>query len=173
MIDGVKVVIVVAKARNGVIGREGDMPWRLSSDLRRFKALTMGKPVVMGRKTLESLPKLLPGRPHVVVTRNAGFAAPDGVTVAHSLEDGLAIAARLAKERGVDEICVLGGGDIYRQALPLADLLHVTHVEAEPEGDTTFPDIPPERWTVGEEVEVPAGERDDHATVYRLYRRRA
>ncbi len=173
MIKGVKVSIIVARAANGVIGREGDMPWRLSSDLKRFKALTMGKPLVMGRKTLESLPKLLAGRPHVVVTRNADFHAPEGVRLALSLEEGLEDAARLARDLGVDELCVIGGGEIYRQALPLADRLYITHVEAEPEGDTTFPALDPAEWTVEEELTVPAGERDDHATLYRVYRRPA
>lgn len=173
MIDGIMVSILVARARNGVIGREGGMPWRLSSDLKRFKALTMGKPLVMGRKTLESLPGLLPGRPHVVITRNADFSAPEGVTVAASLEEGLQAAARLAEAAGVTEVCVVGGGEIYRQALPLADRLHITHIEAEPDGDTTFPAVSPEDWVVEETIAVPAGERDDFATVYTVYRRRA
>lgn len=171
MIDGVEIVVVVARARNGVIGRDGDMPWRLSTDLKRFKALTMGKPLVMGRKTLESFPKPLPGRPHVVVTRNPAYRA-EGVTVAASLGEGLKEGVRLARELGVGEVFVIGGGEIYRQALPLADRLHVTHVEAEPQGDTTFPAVSPEMWEIGEEQRVPAGERDDHATVYTVYRRR-
>jgi len=172
MIDGIEVVIIVARAANGVIGREGDMPWRLSTDLKRFKALTMGKPLVMGRKTLESFPKLLPGRPHIVVTRNADYSR-EGVTVVGSLEAGLAEAVRQAKALGVDAVFVVGGGDIYRQALPLADRLHVTHIDAAPEGDTTFPAISDEAWVSEEELAVPAGERDDHATVYTVYRRKA
>lgn len=172
MLDGIRIVIVAARADNGVIGREGDMPWRLSTDFRRFKTLTMGKPLVMGRKTLESLPGLLPGRPHVVVTRNADYTAPEGVVRASSLDEGLRIAASLAHDAGKDEVCVIGGGEIYRQALPLADRLYITHVEAAPEGDTTFPDIDPEVWAIEEELSVPAGERDDHATLYRVYFRR-
>lgn len=171
MIDGIEVVIVVARAKNGVIGREGDMPWRLSTDLKRFKALTMGKPLVMGRKTLESFPSLLPGRPHIVITRNADYTR-EGVTVVGSLEAGLAEGVRQAKQCGVDAVFVVGGGDIYRQALPLADRLHITHIDAAPEGDTTFPAISAEEWVSEEEVSVPAGERDDHATVYAIYRRR-
>ena len=172
MIDGIEVVIIVARAKNGVIGREGDMPWRLSTDLKRFKALTMGKPLVMGRKTLESFPKLLPGRPHIAVTRNADYRM-EGVTVVGSLQAGIAEGVRQAKELGVDALYVVGGGDIYRQALPLADRLHITHIDAEPDGDTTFPAISADEWVVDDEVAVPAGERDDHATVYTVYRRRA
>lgn len=172
MIDGIEIAIVAAAARNGVIGREGDMPWRLSTDLKRFKALTMGRPLVMGRKTLESFPKLLPGRPHIVVTRNADYRA-EGVTVAGSLEAALKEAVRQARELGVGEVFVAGGGEIYRQAMPFADWLHITHIDAEPEGDTTFPAISADDWQAVEALPVPAGERDDHATVYTVYRRRA
>lgn len=171
MIDGIEIAIIVARASNGVIGREGDMPWRLSTDLKRFKALTMGKPLVMGRKTLESFPKLLPGRPHIVVTRNTEYCR-EGVTVTASLDAALQEAVRQAAELGVGEVFVVGGGEIYRQALPLADRLYVTHIDAAPEGDTTFPSVSDDAWTVVEELAVPAGERDDHSTVYTVYRRR-
>ncbi|MBO3760786.1 dihydrofolate reductase [Ciceribacter sp. L1K22] len=167
------IVIVVAAARNGVIGRDGDMPWRLSTDLKRFKQITLGKPMVMGRKTFESIgSRPLPGRPHVIVTRNRDFH-PDGVEVATSLEAGLERAGAIAAETGVDTVFVVGGGEIYRQAMPLADELHVTHVEAEIEGDTVFPEIDPAVFDKTSEEKVPAGEKDSHATLYVVYRRKA
>lgn len=169
---GIKIIVVVAVSRNGVIGRDGDMPWKLSTDLKRFKALTLGKPLVMGRKTFESIGgRPLPGRPHIIVSRNADFA-PEGVEVAATLEDALDRGRILATASGVDEICVAGGGEIYRQAMPLADYLHVTHVEAEIDGDTHFPSIDPLRFELIGEQAVPAGERDSFATRYAIYRQR-
>lgn len=167
-----QIVIVVAVSRNGVIGRDGDMPWKLSTDLKRFKALTLGKPMVMGRKTFESIgSKPLPGRPHVLVSRSGGVAA-QGVEVADSLEAALERAGAIARQTGADEIIVAGGGEIYRQALSRAGLLHVTHVDAEIAGDTTFPAIEDAEFEKLEEHFVPAGEKDSHATRYAVYRRR-
>lgn len=166
-----RIVLVVAVARNGVIGRDGDLPWRLPSDLRRFKQLTMGRPVLMGRKTWASIGRPLPGRPNIVVTRDPSFAAP-GAEVAASLEEGLAIARRRAAELGVDEVCVIGGGEIYRQVFDQADLLHVTHVEAEVEGDTCFPDIDPARFEKVVEEPIPQGEKDSHAMRFVTWRRK-
>ncbi|RWP05210.1 dihydrofolate reductase, partial [Mesorhizobium sp.] len=122
------VAIYVAIAENGVIGRDGGLPWRLSTDLKRFRADTMGKPIIMGRKTYEGIGRPLPGRLNIVVTRDKTWRA-EGVEAAHSLE----AAIQLATERGrrmadVDEVCVIGGGEIYAQAMLLADRLHVTHV---------------------------------------------
>ena len=172
----VPVILVVAVAKNGVIGRDGDMPWKLSSDLKRFKALTMGKPLIVGRKTFETFPTPLPGRPHIVVTRDpAAFATSfENVFAVASLDEGLAKAQALAAESGADEVCVIGGGEIYRQALPLADVLHVPHVDAEPEGgDAFFGPVDPSVFEVVEATDVPAGEKDTSATVYTVYRRRA
>lgn len=168
-----KIVIHVAIAQNGVIGRDGGLPWRLSTDLQRFKAATMGKPIVMGRKTWESFPKRpLPGRLNIVVTRDKNFRA-EGAEVAHSLDDAIALAnIRGRCMAGADDICVIGGGEIYRQALAIADELHVTHVMAEPDGDTVFPAIDPEVWEPVSSVEVPAGDRDSHATRHTVYQRR-
>lgn len=168
----IAVVIVVAVARNGVIGSQGAMPWRLSTDLKRFKAITMGKPVVMGRKTYQSVGKALPGRRNLVITRNKGFAPPDA-DVFLSLDEALESARETAVADGRSEICVLGGGEIYRQALPLADILHVTFVDSEPEGDTVFPDIDAGTWRIETEQSFPAGERDSAATRYVVYRRKA
>lgn len=167
----VKQTIVVAVSRNGVIGRDGDMPWRLSTDLKRFKALTLGKPVIMGRKTFQSIGKPLPGRANIVVSRNSDFA-PDNVTLARSLQEATVLAATLARADGLNEICVIGGGEIYRQAIATADVLHVTHVEAEVDGDTSFPSIDPAIWQADAEVLVPAGEKDNFPTCFITYRRR-
>ncbi len=167
------VTIHVAIAENGVIGREGGLPWRLSTDLQRFKADTMGKPIVMGRKTWESFPRRpLPGRMNIVVTRNETYRA-DGATVAASLEQALALAADHNRNTGGgDDICVIGGGEIYRQAMPLADRLDVTHVQARIEGDTVFPDIDAEIWRQTGAQDFPAGDRDTHATRHAIYVRR-
>ncbi|MCK8782411.1 dihydrofolate reductase [Rhizobium sp. NTR19] len=167
------IAIIVAVSRNGVIGRDGDMPWKLSTDLKRFKALTSGKPVIVGRKTFDSFGgKPLPGRPHVVVTRNADWQQ-EGVEVAASLDEALKVGERLAAEAGVDTIYVLGGGQIYVDAIKIADLLQVTHVEADiPDGDTYFPAIDPQVFEQVEEEVVPQGEKDTYATRFATYRRR-
>jgi dihydrofolate reductase len=165
------ISLVVAMAENRVIGRDNGLPWRLSTDLRRFKALTIGKPVVMGRKCYESIGKPLPGRPNIVITRNPDFTA-DGVIVAHSLDHALDRAEDEAKAIGTDEICVIGGGEIYRQAIDDADVLHVTHVLADPEGDAYFPEIDPEIWEADHQEDIPKGEKDDFATRFVIYRRK-
>jgi dihydrofolate reductase len=134
----------------------------------------MGKPIVMGRKTWESFPKRpLPGRQNIVVTRDAGYRA-EGADVVHSLDEAVALATvRSRCVAGADEICVVGGGEIYRQALPRADRLHITHVMTAPDGDTVFPAIDPDQWTLVLSQDVPAGDKDSHATRYAVYERRA
>ncbi|MBX9470029.1 MAG: dihydrofolate reductase [Rhizobium sp.] len=167
----IRIVIIVAVSQNGIIGRDGDMPWKLSTDLKRFKSLSMGKPLVMGRKTFESVgSKPLPGRPHIIVSRSQGFDMP-GVESAASLEDALDRAKIIARETGAEEVCVVGGGEIYRQALGLADMLHVTHVDTIVDGDTTFPQIDRHVFELIEEVSIPAGEKDNFPTRYAIYRR--
>jgi dihydrofolate reductase len=167
------IAIYVAIAENGVIGREGGLPWRLSSDLKRFKAGTMGKPVIMGRKTFESIGRALPGRLNIVVSRDPEYRA-EGVETAGSLEDAIKLASVRARcMTGADEICVIGGGEIYRQALPLTDRLHVTHVLTEVEGDTSFPPIDPEIWERVRAQDFAAGEKDSHPTRHAVYERRA
>ena len=168
------IAIYVAIAENGVIGSKGGLPWRLSTDLKRFKAGTMGKPIVMGRKTWESFPKRpLPGRLNIVVTRDKAYRAEGAETVS-SLRDAIALAEIRARCMAVaDEICVIGGGEIYAQALPLADRLHVTHVLASVDGDTVFPTIDPAIWHLARAEVFPAGEKDSHATRYAVYERRA
>lgn len=166
-----KIVLVVAVARNGVIGRDGDLPWRLPSDLKRFKQLTLGKPVLMGRKTWDSIGRPLPGRPNIVVTRDASFTAP-GAEVVSSLDEGLAAARRAAAALGVDEICVIGGGQIYAQVFDRADILHVTRVEADVAGDTRFPAIDPAVFETVADAPIPQGEKDSHAMHFTTWRRR-
>lgn len=158
------VSIIVAIAENGVIGRENGLPWRLSTDMKRFKALSMDKPVIMGRKTWESMPKRpLPGRRNMVVTRNAAYVA-EGAEVFGSLEEALDAA-------GKGDVCIIGGGEIYAQGMVHADELHVTHVETEADGDTYFPEIDPAIWKKIGEERVPAGEKDEFATRYTVYER--
>lgn len=166
------VAIYVAIAQNGVIGRDGGLPWRLSTDLKRFKADTMGKPIIMGRKTYEGIGRPLPGRLNIVVTRDKAWRA-EGIEVANMLEAAIQLAtARGSSMAGVDEVCVIGGGEIYAQALPLADRLHVTHVLAAVDGDARFPPIDPQTWRLVSSQEIPAGEKDSHATRYSVYERR-
>ena len=170
----IPVAIFVAISDNNVIGRDGDMPWKLSTDLKRFKAMTLGKPMVLGRKTLDSFGgKPLPGRPHVVVTRNRDFHV-EGAETAGSLDDAIDRARQIAEETGAEEIGILGGGEIYAQAISVADILHVTHVETViADGDTFFPVIDTEVFDAGEALHVPAGEKDSYPTRFVTYRRRS
>lgn len=129
-----EIVLIYARAANGTIGREGDLPWRLPADLKHFKALTLGKPMIMGRKTFDSLPGLLPGRRHIVLTRGEGLG--EGVERAGSIEEALALASA-ANDTG--EIAVIGGAAIYALFMPLADRIELTQIHADYEGDTIMP----------------------------------
>ncbi len=164
-----KTVLVVGIAQNGVIGFDEAMPWQLSTDLKRFKAITMGKPVIMGRKTFQSIGKPLPGRLNVVVSRS-GFMA-EGVELAGNLDEAIEISQKWAKKNDAEEICVIGGGEIYRQSLPHADRLYVTHILAEPVGDTNFPPIDESDWRVLSREHVPKGEKDSAETIFVIYER--
>ena len=148
----VKLCLVVAMAANRVIGRDNALPWRLPEDLRHFKALTLGKPVIMGRRTFESIGRALPGRSNIVLSTAPGFVPPAGVIVTPDLPAALGLAREIATRDGVDECMVIGGADIYRQCLPLADRIYLTQIEAEVPGDTWFPDIDPEQWREAERV---------------------
>ena len=166
------LVLVVARARNGVIGRDGDLPWRLRSDLQRFKAITVGKPCIMGRKTWESLPlKPLPGRLNLVLSKDESFEAK-GALVCTTLDEAVEIARETAQEDEVDEICVIGGVALFAAALPRAKRLYVTEVEAEPEGDAVFPAFDEAAWTEVSSEAHPAGEKDDHGFVFRVLERK-
>lgn len=166
------ISLIAAVARNHIIGAGNDIPWRIPSDFAWFKRTTMGKPLVMGRKQFETFTKPLPGRPHIVVTRQADYQPHEGVLVRHSLADGLAAAAELAQSTGSNEIMVIGGGDIYAQALPLADRLYISHVDLEPAGDVRFPAIDPAIWAIVDTPDVPRSEKDPVSYDVRIYERR-
>jgi dihydrofolate reductase len=142
---GVPVAFIVACAENGVIGQAGGMPWHLSGDLKFFKAQTLGKPVVMGRKTYESIGRPLPGRPNLVITRDPAFRA-EGVEVFRDVETALDRAQALAAESGAEEVMVIGGGQIFEKTLHLAERVYLTVVHARPEGDTLMPELDPAVW---------------------------
>lgn len=166
-----EIVFVVAIAENGVIGAGNAMPWRLKSDLARFKALTIGKPVIMGRKTFESLPRRpLPNRTNIVITRDAAYRA-NGAVVTTSAADAGAVARGDALRRSVTQIAVIGGAEIFRQWLDRADRLEITEVHARPEGDTHFV-IDKADWDEVERVRHPAGPEDSADFSYVTYRRR-
>jgi dihydrofolate reductase len=136
--------LVVARADNGIIGRDNALPWRISADLKHFKRLTVGKPVVMGRRTFESIGKPLPGRHNIVLTRDPGWSA-EGVTIAPNLAEAIA-AAGLVPNARADEIMIIGGAQIYAEALPSARRVHLTEVHASPAGDTLLPAFNPALW---------------------------
>jgi dihydrofolate reductase len=163
------LVIIAAVADNGVIGQGGAMPWRLKSDMRHFRALTIGKPVVMGRKTYLSVSiRPLPRRTNIVVSRDANFAAP-GVVVAPSLDRALEAARGDALRRRADAVMVIGGAEIYAQAMPLADRLEITQIHAAPEGDARFPAIDLAFWRESAREAHPAGSEDDAAYDFVTY----
>jgi dihydrofolate reductase len=166
-----EIVLVVAVAENGVIGASGAIPWRLKSDMARFKALTTGKPVVMGRKTFVSIGRPLPGRTNIVVTRDLGFRA-DGVVVTHSFTDTMAIATGDALRRFATEIAVIGGAEIYAEWMDSADRLELTEVHARPDGDTRFPAVDETAWEEVARVRNPAGPHDSADFSYVTFRRR-
>ena len=167
-----KISLIVAVAENGVIGRNGALPWHVPSDLKTFKRLTMGKPIVMGRKTYVSIGKPLPGRDNIVVTRDAGFSA-DGTDRAASVDDALDIARRKATERGVDEIMVIGGAEIFALTLPFADRIYLTRIHAHPDGDVTFPEPDPRIWREVSRSPVAPDPRDDAAATLLILERAA
>jgi dihydrofolate reductase len=157
------LAFVVAVAKNGVIGRDGGLPWRLSTDLKHFRALTMGKPIVMGRRTWDSIGRPLSGRETIVITRDPNFST-DGVHVAHSIEAGLKRAEEQAKHLQADTIMIVGGSDIFSALLDFADIIHLTEVDLAPEGDVLFPPLDPARW-VEVACEAPPRAANDEANV--------
>jgi len=159
------VSIIVATDERGAIGRDGGLPWRLPDDLKRFKALTMGKPIVMGRKTWDSIGKPLPGRHNIVITRQSGFAVP-GATVVASLDDALLAAG------DVPEVCIIGGAEIYRLALPRADLIYLTRVQAVVDADTYFPELAAGEWDDALVEKHAADEKHAYTCSYVELRRR-
>jgi dihydrofolate reductase len=166
-----EIVLIVAVADNGVIGAAGAIPWRLKSDMQRLKAMTMGKPVVMGRKTFQSLRRPLPGRTNIVLTRDEGFRA-SGAVVTTSLPAACAVARADALRRSVAEIAVIGGADIYALFMDIADRLEITEVHASPSGDTRFAGVDTARWQEVARAHHSAGEGDSVDYTYVTYRRR-
>jgi dihydrofolate reductase len=162
-----RIALVVAVAENGVIGAGGALPWRIADDLKWFKSVTLGKPVVMGRKTFQSIGKPLPGRRNIVVTRDPRFAVT-GVETAPSIDAAFSLARSAAHDLNADKIAVIGGGDIYAQTLPRADRIYLTHVAARPVGDAHFPPLDPSDWRTtprgGTETDwSPGRERNQYA----------
>jgi dihydrofolate reductase len=164
------ILLVAAVAENGVIGRGNALPWRLKSDMQHFRALTMGKPVVMGRKTYLSIGKPLRGRTTIVVSRDSNFTAP-GIVVAPSLDAALTAARGDALRRNADTIVVAGGAEIYRQAMPLATQLGITHVHQHVDGDAYFPAIDPNEWRESARSEREAAAEDEAAFAFVTYER--
>lgn len=164
------ISIIVAAAENGIIGRGGQMPWRMPSDLKYFRTLTLGKPVIMGRKTFQSLGRPLEGRSNLVVTRDPAFAA-QGIETFPSFEQALERGRTLAAASGAGEVMVIGGAEIYRLALTVADRVYLTRVLASPDGDTAFPALDPAHWVLASETALAKAPRDDHAAQILVYER--
>ena len=161
--------LIAAVARNGVIGADGKIPWRLSTDMKRFKRLTLDKPVIMGRKTAETLGEPLVDRTNIVITR--GELVMPGFLRVTSLEEAIDVAADELEALGGDEVIVAGGGEIYAAAMGIADRLYITDVDIAPEGDTYFPAIGDD-WLAVSTEHIPIGERDSHASAFTIYDRR-
>ncbi len=167
----VAVAIIAAVAANGVIGDRNEIPWRLPSDFAHFKRMTMGKPLIMGRKTFESIGRPLPGRTNIVVSRQRDYH-PAGVLVSPSLEDALDRAQGIAAADRANEVMIGGGAEIYAQALPIADRLYITHVGLNPPGDAYFPRVSQDDWLDAGTISVPPNPDDSAAFRIRVYRRR-
>ncbi len=162
------ISIIVAVSENRVIGRNNDLPWHLPADLKHFMTTTRGHPVIMGRKTFESLQQPLTNRPNIIITRDPDYTA-DGATITHSLDEAIDEAKKRVAED--DEIFVLGGSEIFRQALPIANRLYLTLVHGHVAGDVFFPDWDESRWTLADERHHPADERHAYPMTFRLYTR--
>ena len=154
--------MIVAVAENGVIGAKGGLPWRMSSDLKTFRRLTMGKPIIMGRKTFQSLKKPLDGRDNIVVSRDPLFEAP-GTSIMESVSDAIVLARTLAVTKGEDEIMIIGGAEIYRAAFGKANRIYLTRIHGKPGGDVHFPELDPAEWTEVSSEPIEKGERDEYS----------
>ncbi|MEO8651356.1 MAG: dihydrofolate reductase [Hyphomicrobiaceae bacterium] len=167
-----KISLIVAVAENGVIGRNGTLPWHVPADLKTFRRHTMGKPVIMGRKTYASIGKPLPGRDNIVVTRDAGFSAA-GTNRAAGIDEAFDIARQKAAERGVDEIMVIGGAEIFALTVPVADRIYLTRIHAHPDGDVTLPEPDPHLWREVSRSPVAPDPRDDATATLLIFERAA
>jgi dihydrofolate reductase len=166
----VAVAIIAAVAANGVIGNANTIPWYLPSDFAHFKRMTRGKPLIMGRKTFESIGRPLPGRTNIVVTRHEGYY-PAGVLIVRSLEAALAQGQQIAHQERANEVMIGGGAEVYAQALPIADRMYITHVGANPPGDTYFPAVSMQEWKESGVIDVPNNPQDSAAFRIKVYRR--
>jgi dihydrofolate reductase len=166
-----QIVLVAAVGENNAIGIEGQLPWHISSDLKHFRALTMNRPVIMGRKTFDSIGKPLDQRTNIVVSRGLQRVG-SGVVLATSIDAAVGYARSDAEKRGVDEIMVIGGGDIFAALMPFASRLEITHVHASPNGDSFFPEIYPQQWEQRSRREMPAGPKDSARFALATYVRR-
>ena len=171
MIANPKLSLIVAKSRNGVIGVDGDLPWKLSSDLKFFKRTTMGKPVLMGRVTWESLPFPLPGRPNLVLTRDTSYKAPKA-EIFHDLHDMIGRGYELAGQANVDEIMLIGGAKLYASLMRFCDRMYITEVDAMIEGDAHFPAIRADHWYLTDETAFSQQDGDDYPFTVKVYDRR-
>lgn len=167
----VKIAMIAGVAENGVIGSDQTIPWRVPSDMAFFKRTTMGKPVVMGRKQYETVGKPLPGRANIVVTRQPDYQ-PEGVLVFHDVDTAVEKARDIAAAEGVDEIMIIGGGELYAQLMDRADRLYITHIDLSPAGDVRFPAIAPEQWVVVDLPEVTPSPKDEATYRVKVYERR-
>jgi dihydrofolate reductase len=158
------ISVIAAMTRNRIIGRNNELPWHLPADLKHFKALTMGKPMIMGRKTWESLPGLLPGRQHIVVSRNPDYVAQDAI-LALSLDEAIAAAG------DAPEVMIIGGANLYQQALEIANTLYITLIDMEVEGDVSFPPLDKTVWTQSQFEHHSADEKNPHDYSFIIYRR--
>jgi dihydrofolate reductase len=167
----VRIAMIAGVAENGVIGSDQTIPWRVPSDMAFFKRTTMGKPIIMGRKQFETVGKPLPGRTNIVITRQQGYQ-PEGVLVFNDIEAALARASEIARADGVDEMMIIGGGELYAQLMDRADRLYITHIDLHPAGDVVFPAIAPEQWTVVDLPEVTPSPKDEATYRVKVYERR-
>jgi dihydrofolate reductase len=165
------LVLIAAIAENGVIGKDNSLPWHLTSDLKRFRALTMGKPMIMGRKNFQSIGRPLPGRETIVVSRDPTFAA-QGVHIVHTIEDALACAMDRATAMRAEEIILAGGSELYAAMIDKVDRMNITYVDLAPQGDTVFPAIDWSQWTEESRVHPLKDDKDDATFSFVTYRRR-
>ncbi|PCJ95052.1 MAG: diacylglycerol kinase [Hyphomicrobiales bacterium] len=159
-----RISIIVGAAENNVIGHKGDMPWKVSADLKNFKKITLGKPIIMGRKTFESIGRPLPGRRNIVITRNPDWKA-EGVDVFPSLE------AAIEATSDSEEVMIIGGGELYKIAMPMADRVYLTRIHANPQGDTWFPELPETIWKTTETSPIPGSEKDTASASFMVLER--
>ncbi|SEQ00509.1 dihydrofolate reductase [Devosia sp. YR412] len=167
----ITIAMIAGVAENGVIGSDQTIPWRVPSDMAFFKKTTLGKPIVMGRKQYETVGRPLPGRTNIVITRQQGYQ-PEGVLVFHDIDTALQKAGEIATADGVDEIMIIGGGELYAQLMPQAERLYISHIDLSPEGDVRFPAIKPEDWAVVDLPEVTPSPKDEASYRVKVYVRR-